>query len=191
MGPLFVLKRTQILEVLCLNRDFSCSIARRWPTALILALLRIRWSIPQGLNTSAVFGFTNILLWLLEKENPEYFVAVFDTKAPTFRHETYPAYKATREKMPDDMAASLPYIDEVVQALGLPMSSLKGFEADDVIGTLVHRASLEKMDSYIVSGDKDFMQLIGPGVWIYNPKKPDDLMVVDESGVRRKIRRQA
>jgi DNA polymerase-1 len=140
-----------------------------------------------GLNTSAVFGFTNILLWLLEKENPEYFVAVFDTKAPTFRHETYPAYKATREKMPDDMAASLPYIDEVVQALGLPMSSLKGFEADDVIGTLVHRASLEKMDSYIVSGDKDFMQLIGPGVWIYNPKKPDDLMVVDESGVREKF----
>ena len=141
----------------------------------------------KGLNTSAVFGFTNILLWLLEKENPEYFVAVFDTKAPTFRHETYPAYKATREKMPDDMAASLPYIDEVVQALGLPMSSLKGFEADDVIGTLVRRAGLEKMESYIVSGDKDFMQLIGPGVWIYNPKKPDDLMVVDESGVLEKF----
>jgi len=141
----------------------------------------------KGLNTSAVFGFTNILLWLLEKENPEYFVAVFDTKAPTFRHVAFPAYKATREKMPEDMAASLPYIDEVVQALGLPMLSLKGFEADDVIGTMVHRARQEKIDSYIVSGDKDFMQLIGPSVWLYNPKKPDDLMVVDESGVLEKF----
>lgn len=140
-----------------------------------------------GLNTSAVFGFTNILLWLLEKENPDYFAAVFDLKEPTFRHKAYPAYKATREKMPDDMAASLPYIDEVVEALGLPHLSLKGYEADDVIGTLVHRARGEKIEAYIVSGDKDFMQLIGPGVRLYNTRKPDDLMVVDEAGVKEKF----
>jgi len=141
----------------------------------------------KGLNTSAVFGFTNILLWLLEKENPDYFAAVFDLKEPTFRHKAYPAYKATREKMPEDMAASLPYIDEVVEALGLPRLALKGYEADDVIGTLVHRARGEGIESYIVSGDKDFMQLIGPKVWLYNTKKPDDLMLVDESGVREKF----
>jgi len=141
----------------------------------------------NGLNTSAVFGFCNILLWLLEKENPEYFAVVFDTKEPTFRHKQYPAYKATREKMPEDMAESLHYVDQLVEALGLPKLALPGFEADDVIGTLVDRARGDKLDSYIVSGDKDFMQLIGPSVKMYNPRKPDDYMVVDESGVLAKF----
>jgi DNA polymerase-1 len=141
----------------------------------------------DGLNTSAVFGFANILLTLLEKERPEFFAAVFDSREPTFRHRRYPAYKATREKMPEDMAASLPYIDRLVDALAIPRLSLPGYEADDVIGTLAVRAGREGLDAYIVSGDKDFMQLIGPGVRMYNPKRPTDLVVMGEEDVREKF----
>ncbi len=141
----------------------------------------------NSLNTSAVFGFLNILLSLLEKEKPEYFAVIFDSREPTFRHKRYKEYKATREKMPEDMAESLPYIDKVVKALNIPALVLPGFEADDLIGTLVARAKEEEIQSFIVSGDKDFMQLIGPDVKMYNPRKPDDMVVVDEKGVLEKF----
>ncbi len=141
----------------------------------------------NGLNTSAVFGFLNILLTLLEKEKPEFFSVIFDSREPTFRHKRYKEYKATREKMPEDMAESLPYIDKVVKALNIPSLVLPGFEADDLIGTLVTRTKKEDIQSFIVSGDKDFMQLIGPDVKMYNPKKPDDMVIVDEKGVLEKF----
>jgi DNA polymerase-1 len=141
----------------------------------------------NGLNTSAVFGFLNILFSLLEKEKPDYFAVVFDSREPTFRHKRYKEYKATREKMPEDMAESLPYIDKVVAALNIPKLVMPGFEADDLIGTLVKRALKEKMQSFIVSGDKDFMQLIGPDVKMYNPKRPDEMVVMDEKDVMEKF----
>ena len=141
----------------------------------------------KGLNTSAVFGFLNILFSLLEKEKPDYFAVIFDSREPTFRHKRYKEYKATREKMPDDMAESLPYIDKAVKALNIPTLVLPGFEADDIIGTLVKRAQKEGMQSFIVSGDKDFMQLIGPDVKMYNPKRPDDMVVMDEKDVLEKF----
>jgi DNA polymerase I len=141
----------------------------------------------KGLNTSAVFGFLTILFALLEKEKPDYFAVVLDSREPTFRHKKYKEYKATREKMPDDMAESLPYIDKVVEALNLPRLILPGYEADDIIGTLVTRAKKEKIQSFIVSGDKDFMQLIGPDVKMYNPKRPDDIVVMDEKDVLEKF----
>ncbi len=140
-----------------------------------------------GLNTSAVFGFANILLTLLEKEKPEYFAAVFDSREPTFRHKRYKEYKATREKMPDDLAQSLPYIDRLVDALAVPRLVMPGFEADDLIGTLTIRAVEAGMDVFIVSGDKDFMQLIGPHVRMYNPKRPTDLVIMDEKDVMEKF----
>jgi DNA polymerase I len=141
----------------------------------------------NGLNTSAVFGFIRILLALLKKEKPDYFVVVNDSKEPTFRHERYKEYKATREKMPDDLAESLPYITKVVKALNIPSLILPGFEADDIIGTMVTRAQKEKMESFIVSGDKDFMQLIGPDVKMYNPKRADEMVVMDEKDVLEKF----
>src|SRR6185369_8568648 len=99
----------------------------------------------------------------------------------------YKDYKATREKMPEDMAESLPYIDKVVKGLNIPTLVLPGFEADDLIGTLVHRAQKDKTQVFIVSGDKDFMQLIGPDVKMYNPRRPDDMVVMDEKDVMEKF----
>lgn len=127
-----------------------------------------------GLNTSAVFGFMNTLLMIMEKQKPEYFAVVFDTKEPTFRHKLYKEYKANREEMPEDLSKSWPYIEQMVKAMNIPILVKPGYEADDLIGTMVQRAKKEKIDSVIVSGDKDFMQLIGPGVKMYKPKWPDD-----------------
>jgi DNA polymerase I len=141
----------------------------------------------QGLNTSAVFGFLTTLLMILEKQKPEYFAVVFDSREPTFRHKLYKPYKANREEMPEDLAESFPYIDKMVKALGLPSLARPGYEADDIIGTLVERAKKEKVDSVIVSGDKDFMQLIGPHVKMFKPKWPDDWSMADEKDVMEKF----
>src|ERR1035438_2831310 len=141
----------------------------------------------QGLNTSAVFGFLTTLLMILEKQKPEYFAVVFDSREPTFRHKLYKEYKANREEMPEDLAKSFPYINKMVKALNLPMLVKPGFEADDIIGTIVAKAKKEKIDSVIVSGDKDFMQLIGPGVRMFKPKWPDDWSMADEKDVLEKF----
>jgi DNA polymerase-1 len=141
----------------------------------------------KGLNTSAVYGFMSTLLMILEKQKPEYFAVIFDTQEPTFRHKMYKEYKAHREEMPEDLAKSFPYIHQMVKAMNIPMLSKPGFEADDLIGTLVKRATKEKIDSVIVSGDKDFMQLIGPSVRMYKPKWPNDWMMADEKDVLEKF----
>ena len=129
----------------------------------------------QGTNTSSVFGFINTLLSIIENENPSYLGIVFDTPEPTFRHAKYAEYKATRQKMPEDLAASLPYIEKIVKALGLTYLTAPGYEADDIIGTLVKEASNKKIQSYIVSGDKDFMQLINDQVKMYDVKKSNGI----------------
>ncbi len=141
----------------------------------------------KGLNTSAVFGFLTTLLMILEKQKPEYFAVIFDSKEPTFRHKMYKEYKANREEMPEDLAESWPYIYKMVKALGVPLLAKPGYEADDIIGTLVGRAQKEKVDSVIVSGDKDFMQLIGPSVKMFKPKWPDDWSMADEKDVLEKF----
>ncbi|HVM32860.1 MAG TPA: DNA polymerase, partial [bacterium] len=141
----------------------------------------------KGLNTSAVFGFLTTLLMILEKQKPEYFAVVFDSSEPTFRHKMYKDYKANRQEMPEDLGQSFPYIYQMVKALGLPLLVKPGYEADDIIGTMVGRAQKEKIDSVIVSGDKDFMQLIGPGVKMFRPKWPDDWSLADEKDVMEKF----
>jgi len=141
----------------------------------------------QGLNTSAVFGFLTTLLMILEKQKPEYFVVVFDTSEPTFRHKMYKDYKANRDEMPEDLAKSFPYLFKMIEALKIPLLKKPGYEADDLIGTLVTRAQKEKVDSVIVSGDKDFMQLIGPSVKMFKPKWPDDWSMADEKDVMEKF----
>ena len=120
-----------------------------------------------GLPTSALFGFSNQVLNLIKKENPDYIAAVFDTSKKTFRHKKYPEYKATREKMPEELREQLPHLWNILNAMQITTLSKAGFEADDIIGTLAQWASKHELDVYIVSGDKDFMQLINDHVFMY------------------------
>ena len=121
-----------------------------------------------GENTSAPFGFTRFLLDIREKFEPDYLAVVFDAGV-SFRDEEYPAYKATREKMPDDLGASLDRIRTIVEGFNDPVVELDGYEADDVIGTLALQARDAGLEAVIVSGDKDFYQLVGPGIHLLNP----------------------
>jgi DNA polymerase-1 len=125
----------------------------------------------KGMNTSAIFGFINTLNKLLEIETPDYIAVAFDTAEPTFRHKIYPEYKATREAMPDDLVPQINRIKEVISAYNIPMIELSGYEADDIIGTLVKKAELENTWSYMVTPDKDYMQLIDKHIWMYKPAR--------------------
>ncbi len=142
----------------------------------------------KGENTSAIYGFVNYLNKILDEQKPDYIAAVFDTDAPTFRHIAYKEYKATRNKMPDDLADSLGYLKDVVKAFNVPVLELDGYEADDIMGTLAKRAEKEKIDTFLVTSDKDFMQLVSNRVKIYRPGKfgNEDEIVGDE-GVREKF----
>jgi len=143
----------------------------------------------KGENTSAVYGFTNSLLRLLTRDKPEYLAVVFDSRRPTFRHKAYPPYKATRQKMPEDMAPQLPRIIEVLDAMGLPVLEMPGYEADDIVGSLAKRFVSEGVEIYLVSGDKDFYQLVAPSVKFYNLRTTgkEEVEVLDEKGVEKKF----
>jgi len=128
----------------------------------------------KGENTSASFGLVNSLLKIMRDENPEYLAIVFDTGEPTFRHEMYPEYKSTRARMPDDLAAQLPRIRQLVAALNIPAFELDGYEADDIIGTFAGKAAAEGCEVWCVTGDKDFFQLVNDNIRIYNPGKTSE-----------------
>ena len=121
-----------------------------------------------GENTSAPFGFTRFLMDIREDFSPDYLAVVFDA-GDSFRDEIYPEYKATREKMPDDLRASLGRVRDIVEGFNDPIIELDGYEADDVIGTLATKAAAAGLEAVIVSGDKDFYQLVGPSVHLMNP----------------------
>ncbi|MFA6471572.1 MAG: DNA polymerase I [Candidatus Latescibacterota bacterium] len=125
----------------------------------------------KGEDTSAAFGFTNTLLSLVREKKPDYLAIVFDTGKKTFRHELYPNYKATRQKMPEPMIGQIPRIRQAVDVLGIKRLEVEGYEADDVIGTLAVKADKEGFDVVMVTGDKDFMQLVGPHVTMFVPMK--------------------
>src|SRR5204862_8204938 len=108
--------------------------------------------------TQAVYIFTNMLRKLLQDEKPKYIAAIFESKEKTFRHEAFSDYKANREQMPDDLASQLPYIKRLCEAYNIPMISVSGFEADDVIGTLAKQAAEKGLQVVIVSNDKDMCQ---------------------------------
>ncbi|MCK9453370.1 MAG: DNA polymerase I [Bacteroidales bacterium] len=125
----------------------------------------------KGLNTSAILGFTNTLYEVLKNEKPDFIGVAFDSFAPTQRHVDFPEYKANREKMPDDLAASLPYIKELITAFGIPILIMDGYEADDIIGTLAKRAEKHGLFTYMMTPDKDFGQLISENIKMYKPAK--------------------
>src|SRR5207237_2707280 len=114
----------------------------------------------RGQVTQAIFIFTNMLRKLLQDEKPEYIAAIFESGEKTFRHETFSDYKANRLQMPDDLAAQLPYIMRLCEAYNVPMISVPGFEADDVIGGLAVQAADQGLQAVIVSNDKDMCQLV-------------------------------
>ncbi|MFI5253457.1 MAG: DNA polymerase I [Bacteroidota bacterium] len=142
----------------------------------------------RGENTSAIYGFVTTLMKILNEEKPEHIAVVFDTRHPTFRHKMYKEYKATREKMPEDLSSQLDKMKEVIQAFNVPLLELPGYEADDIIGTLARKAEKEGVQSYLVTGDKDFMQLISPLIKMYKPgKRGDDWEILDEKAVKQKF----
>jgi DNA polymerase-1 len=141
----------------------------------------------RGQNTSAIFGFVRALLKLIDDERPDYLAVIFDTPEPTFRHKTYAAYKATRQKMPDDLVDQLPKIREFCEALGAQVVEVPGFEADDVMGTLARQSAKQQINAYLVTGDKDFMQLVDENIFIYNTGKGDKIEMLDSAGVKEKI----
>ena len=135
------------------------------------ALIRSPRFNSKGLNTSAMFGFTNMLIELLETENPNYIGVVFDVSAPTFRHEMFPEYKANREAMPEDLRKSIPYIRNIISAFNIPIIEKEGFEADDVIGTLAIKAEKEGITTYMMTPDKDYAQLVSDNIFMFKPRK--------------------
>ena len=142
----------------------------------------------KGENTSAVFGYTRTLLDLLAQEKPDYVAVAFDTPEPTFRHERFTDYKATRQRMPDEMSAQLPRLKEVTEALGIILIELPGYEADDVMGTLTKQAERQGLETYLVTADKDLMQLVSPCVKIYGLRRVGNQQeILDPAGVREKF----
>ena len=137
-----------------------------------------------GINTSALLGLANGLQSILRKERPTHAVLAMDPTGPTFRHEAYPAYKAQRQKMPEDLAASIPYAFELAEALRIPVVRVDGFEADDVMGTLAVKGAAAGFDVYLATPDKDAAQLVRPGVRLYRPARAGDAAeIYDEAGV--------
>lgn len=125
----------------------------------------------KGLNTSAILGFANTLYEVLKNEHPDYIGVAFDSFAPTQRHIDFADYKANREKMPDDLAASLPYIKSLIEAFRIPILIMDGYEADDIIGTLAKRAEKHGLFTYMMTPDKDFGQLVSENIKMYKPAK--------------------
>lgn len=138
----------------------------------------------KGLNTSAVFGFTNTLLEIISKEKPSHIAVAFDTSEPTFRHKQFEAYKANREEQPEDLRIAIPYAIKLLEVLQIPALSLHGYEADDIIGTIASKLDPDTCDVYMVTPDKDYAQLVTDNVFLFKPKyrgggfdvqKPDDI----------------
>ncbi|WP_099365022.1 DNA polymerase I [Sphingobacterium sp. 1.A.4] len=124
-----------------------------------------------GLNTGAIMGFTNTLLDVLKNQKPSHIAVVFDTEAPTNRHLEFETYKAQREKMPEDLAASIPYIFRLIEGFNIPIITMDGYEADDIIGTLAKKGEKEGYTVYCMTPDKDFGQLVSENIFIYKPAR--------------------
>ncbi len=139
----------------------------------------------QGLPTNAVYIFVTMLRKLLKEHAPGFIVASFDLPGPTFRDDLVADYKANRKPMPDELAAQIPLVHRACEALGVPIVTADRYEADDVIGTMAHRGIAEGYDVVIITGDKDFFQLVSPGLRVYNPR--DEGTWYDEAGVKEKF----
>jgi DNA polymerase-1 len=123
----------------------------------------------KGLNTGIMLGFTNTLLEVLEKEKPSHIAVAFDTKAPTFRHIQFEAYKANRQEQPEDIEVGIPWVKQIVNAFNIPLLELDGFEADDIIGTIAKKAERTSFEVFMMTPDKDYGQLVEDHIFLYKP----------------------
>ncbi len=140
----------------------------------------------KGVNTSAILGFVNTLEELLKKENPSHIAVAFDPHGPTFRHEAYEQYKAQREETPEAIRYSVPIIKEIIGAYNIPCIEVPGFEADDVIGTLAKLAEKEGFDTYMMTPDKDYGQLVSPHIFMYRPRFGGDFEILGADEIKTK-----
>ena len=140
----------------------------------------------KGQNTSAVMGFMNTLHEVLSKEKPTHIGVAFDPHGPTFRSEAFPAYKAQREATPEDIHASVPIIKNILRAMRIPILEADGFEADDVIGTLAKKADSIGVETYMLTPDKDYGQLVGNHVWQFRPRHGGGYETMGEKEVTEK-----
>lgn len=135
------------------------------------ALSKVPRLTSSGFNTGAVLGFTNTLLEVLKNQNPSHIAVVFDTSAPTNRHVEFEAYKANRQEMPEDLRKSIPYVFKLIEGFNIPIITMDGFEADDIIGTLAKKAEKEGYTVYCMTPDKDFGQLVSENIFIFKPAR--------------------
>ena len=142
----------------------------------------------SGINTSAVFGFTNTLLEILTKEKPTHIAVAFDTKEPTFRHIEFPAYKAQRDEVPEDIIVAVPLIKRLLTTLNIPIIEKPGFEADDLIGAIAKKAEGHGYQVYMVTPDKDYAQLVTNNVFLYKPARSgNEIEILDPDGVEKSM----
>ncbi|MDP2860180.1 MAG: 5'-3' exonuclease H3TH domain-containing protein, partial [bacterium] len=141
----------------------------------------------KGEMTNAVYGFSSVLIKVINELKPDYMVAAFDLAAPTFRHIEYDQYKAKRVKAPDELYAQIPRTKEVLQAFGVPVLEKEGFEADDIIGTVAKKYTDKEIDILIITGDLDTLQLIDNNIRVYTMKKGlSDTMIYGEKEVEKR-----
>lgn len=140
----------------------------------------------EGLNTSAVFGFTNTVLEILNKEDPTHMAVVFDAKGPTFRHESFPAYKANREAPPEDLIKAIGITKRLLKILNIAEMELTRYEADDIIGTISQKVDTD-CDVFMVTPDKDYAQLVKENVYLYRPQRGGGFEVLDVAGIEEKF----
>ena len=139
----------------------------------------------KGKPTNAVYGFTRLLMKLVREERPDYLAVAFDLPAPTFRHKEFAEYKAQRPEMPDDLQSQIPLIKEVISAFNIPLFELEGYEADDILATLARRAEKEGMDVFILTPDKDILQIVGANIKVLSFHKEG--LIYDEDKVRERF----
>lgn len=141
----------------------------------------------KGELTNAVYGFSSVLIRVINELKPDYMAAAFDLAAPTFRHIEYEDYKAKRPKAPDELYAQIPRTKEVLNAFGIPVLEKQGFEADDIIGTMAKRYAHKEIDILIITGDLDTLQLIDKNIRVYTPKKGlSDTVIYGEKEVENR-----
>lgn len=144
-------------------------------------------STSTGFPTNAIYGFTNMILKILREKGPDYFAVVFDSAEPTERHKVYEEYKAHRPSVPEDLKPQIPVIKEFIRAFNIKTIETPGYEADDLLGTIAKKAEREGVDVYIVTGDKDLCQILGPRIKLYDTMREritDEKEVMERYGVR-------
>ncbi|MEW6571435.1 MAG: PIN domain-containing protein, partial [Nitrospirota bacterium] len=125
----------------------------------------------KGLSTNAIYGFTNMLLKIIREKKPDAILVSFDSPVPTERHRIFEEYKAHRPEIPRDLPEQIPYVKKIISALNIGVWEIPGYEADDILATIAKKAESEEVEVFVVTGDKDMLQLVGDKIKIYDPMK--------------------